>query len=329
MLTLGVILGISASICSNFGNIQQKYAFNHEITTTEYWSNKRWIFGFVLNVLGSLLDLIALANITQSILGPLSAFGLVSNIIFARYYLNEQINKNQVVATFLIISGTIIIVTFGNHSHVDYTIENTVAFFIRPSFLIYFGLCIFILTCIYFIILRLNLELDTITKNPQSLELTLTYLPNKSIHPILICGLSGMLGGYSILFGKICSELVSSSIVLNSFQFFGADATNSIFGTTVIILLIFCIVFQQKTLAIALKYFNASLVIPIFQCFFIISSIVNGAIYFQELSSLNIIELFLFLFGSWLTLVGIFILSIQSSLQSTLDLSISKETDSV
>ena len=220
MLLIGIILGITASVCSNFGNIQQKYALNHEITNNNYFTNKRWLCGLFLTILGSILDLVALSNISQSILGPLSAFGLISNIIFSRWYLKEQINKNHLIATSLIITGTIIIVLFGDHSHTIYTLQAIKELFIRPTFLIYFGVCIILLTYVYFLTLKMNTQFEEFTNFPENIEIMLTYLDNKSFHPILLCGLSGIFGGYSILFGKICSELVSSSIQLKYIQFF-------------------------------------------------------------------------------------------------------------
>jgi hypothetical protein len=310
MLIIGVILGIIASICSNFGNIQQKYAFKHEIQELDiYWKNKRWLIGFILTIIGSIFDLIALANAAQSVVGPLAAFGLISNIFFAKWMLEENINKKHILATLLIITGSTISVVFGNHTSHTYTISDLQHYFIHPIFLFY--LTISIITCIYLYrqILKMNSCYEHIETSLQQIDAYMEYLPYQAIHPILICCVSGFLGGYSILFGKITSELVSSSFVLGSIQFF------DIFAIYCIFMLILTIVFQQKTLAMGLKYFDIAFVIPVFQCFFILSSIFGGACFFQEFSSLSTIQLILFLIGSWITLVGVFILSLQSKTQ--------------
>jgi len=309
MLVLGVVLGIAATIITNIGNIQQKYAFKHEIKEEEngvYYKNKRWLFGFGLTIVGSICDLVALANAAQSLIGPLVAFGLVSNIIFAKWKLEEQINRNHVFATVLIIVGSTLSVIFGNHASHTYTQSELQQYFIQPMFLLYFCICFVTLAYLYTQILKMNACYESIETSLQQIEAYVKYLPYQTIHPILVCCVSGFVGGYSILFGKITSELVSSSFVLGAVQIF------DVFAFGCICMLAITVVFQQKTLAMALKYFDIAFVMPVFQCFFILSSILGGAFYFKEFSSMSVIDLILFLIGSWITLVGVFILSLQS-----------------
>ena len=312
MLIIGVILGIFASICTNFGNIQQKYAFQHEITDhSNFWKNTRWLIGFSLTIIGSICDLIALANAAQSIVGPLAAFGLISNLFFAHWLLQEIINKQHILATVLIISGSTVSVLFGNHQSHTYTVDDLHSFFVHPIFLLYFFISTITLIFLYIQILKLNKQFDNITHSLNQLEAVINYLPYQTIHPLLICCICGFLGGFSILFGKIVSELVSSSVSLHSFQFV------SFFAIISLVMLFVCIFFQQKTLAMALLYFDVSFVIPVFQCFFIMSTIFGGACFFQEFATLSVIDLILFLLGNWITLVGVFVLSLQSKSKLT------------
>ena len=78
-------------------------------------------------------------------------------------------------------------------------------------------------------------------------------------------------------------------------------------------IILFCmlttIFMQLHWLTIALQWFDAVYVIPVFQCLFITVTIIGGAVYFKELSHFGLLQAVMFPLGVGFILVGIVLLS--------------------
>lgn len=72
-------------------------------------------------ILGSFGDFAALAFAAQSIVAPLGALTLVSNVVLAPLLLGETISRADVVATAVIIAGSCLAVAFASHEEKEYT----------------------------------------------------------------------------------------------------------------------------------------------------------------------------------------------------------------
>ena len=80
----------------------------------------------------------------------------------------------------------------------------------------------------------------------------------------------------------------------------------------IVAILLASIFAQLHWMAIGLQQFDALIIVPIFQCFFISVSILGGGVYFDELSKLSAVQASMFTFGVLLTLIGVAILSSES-----------------
>ena len=312
---LGVTLAILGSISTNFGNNLQKYVFNTRNEMFIYYKNKLWIIGFFLSIIGSICDMFALGNIAQSVAGTLGASGLLSNLLFSSCWLGENVGIHDIVATLLIIIGIVLIIIFGNHQNHSYNTDILIKYSYSISSICYVIIMIIIISFLYYKIYymeKIKNELSMIHKkfnrgcyiNPVEYTILIqNYEPLQLIHPIYLCIISGCFGGNSILFGKIYSELISNSYDTNNIQFL------SIFGIISLCILISCVILQQHFLALSLMKFDASYVIPVFQCAFIITSIIGGGCYFQEFSGLTIHSLVGFYIGIVIIINGIYLLT--------------------
>ena len=276
-----IALGIISSLCSNFGSNLQKYGFKNNYNVN-YWRNKYWLYGLGLNIIGTICDFIALGFAAQSIIVCLSGFGLVSNLFFNKYWLKEDIKFVDVHGVILISLGSIITVSYGNLNSKHYTESIIVNYYTKPGFIFYYTLTLFLVSLIAYKINFIH-----------------NYIINKSYQSLYLCICSGILGGFSILHGKILLELIlyHKKILLSGFFIF------------IFLQFIFYLITQQHYLAHALKDYDAKYVIPVYNCFFILNSVIAGAIYFEELNDFTFIQSILFIIGLITILSGVKILS--------------------
>lgn len=123
---LGALLSIFGSTSSNLGQNIQKYSFTRNDLKAVSLQKKPlhdpvWIFGLGLVIFGSLGDFAALSMVAQSIVAPLGSFTLVTNILFAHFWLKEKLGYQEIIGTVLIILGSTLSVIFGDHSDPSYT----------------------------------------------------------------------------------------------------------------------------------------------------------------------------------------------------------------
>jgi hypothetical protein len=110
----------------------------------------------------------------------------------------------------------------------------------------------------------------------------------KRLHPFSYSALSGIFGGHSALFAKSTVEMLSST-------FDGDNQLGNVWFWVFLICMFVCVISQTHFLAKGLMFFDSLYIIPIFQCFFITTTICGGAIYFQELSEFTFIQWAVFL----------------------------------
>lgn len=110
------------------------------------------------------------------------------------------------------------------------------------------------------------------------------------------------MGGQSVLFAKSSAELLKAA--------FHGDNCFVHFETYLIALaLIGCLFAQIHYLNCGLMHYDALSVVPIYQAYWIISGVLGGAIYFQEIRSFSVEQALMFLLGICTTIFGVVLLS--------------------
>lgn len=102
----------------------------------------------------------------------------------------------------------------------------------------------------------------------------LDFLPPERhmAHAFLYAALSGTVGAQSVLFGKTVAEFIKNpSSAFGSYELY-----------IVLLLMIFTLILQLRFLNLGLCYHPALLVVPIYQTFWVVVSIMGGGIYFKE-----------------------------------------------
>jgi len=74
-----------------------------------FFTNRTWLFGFLLTVLSFLFLVVAMNQGSLSVVAPLQAVGFLSLALFSHFYLHEALNSWELTAIVLIIMGVVLL----------------------------------------------------------------------------------------------------------------------------------------------------------------------------------------------------------------------------
>ncbi|ETV98936.1 hypothetical protein H310_08423 [Aphanomyces invadans] len=298
---VGVIMSVGASVCTNMGVNLQKYSFMRECkkptaTKRGYIRQPLWMLGLWLVIFGSLGDFGALGFIPQSLATPVGGSTIVANVFFAHKFLHEVFTRRDGIGTALILTGIVVVAAFADKSNGCHTLDQLIALYGQPAFIAYVVLVSVTMAVVYIFVRRIRSIVATCGKNSKQYRRFVTF------HSLANPALSGVFGAQSVLLAKSVAELIKSTIA--------GDNQFTTVGTYAIALGMFgCIFLQIHWLAQGLEHFDAVFVVPIFQCVFISTSILGGAVYFGEFATMSTTTIIMFLVGVVITLSGVGILS--------------------
>ena len=111
---------------------------DEEVVPEVHYTNRPlWRLGLLLIILGSLGDFSALAFASQSVVAPLGALTLVSNVFLAPSLLHEERTRIDIIATIGIVVGCGIAVGYAPHQEVDLTLKQLFDLYTTPRFVFY------------------------------------------------------------------------------------------------------------------------------------------------------------------------------------------------
>jgi len=290
---IGVVLATTASFVSNLGFNLQKLAHMRVKVTETYYMSGIWITGLVLVVLASILDFIALGFATQTVIAPLGSLTLVANMLFAPIIVGEVVQSSDILSTISIIFGTALSVGFASHQDPERLLPELFALFVTWRFL---GYAIVIIITIIGMWGTITIIEKNHTNNSEPLR------------RFLYASLAGTIGAQNVLFAKCLAELminwVSNSESLDS---------KSIFLYYQTYFMVFClaasIFWQVKWLNDGLRQFDALYIVPVFQSFWVLVSVLSGLVFFEEYKTMSYTQLTGFPIAVLITITGVYFLS--------------------
>ncbi|KAI9512593.1 hypothetical protein F5148DRAFT_1373089 [Russula earlei] len=325
-IAAGIVVGLLASCVQSLGlTIQRKshvlnQALPDHLQRVEH-RRPLWLLGFLIfissNILGSVFQI---ASLPVVILAPLGAVSLLWNAFFAFFILGDVFSLWMILGTFLIAGGAVLIAIFGIVPEPNHSIEDLLVLFCRPAFVAYFILLGFaVLVCLAIthlaeysysrrlpsrppspLLIRTDSVTDlttertplldrkrapassaasTVSVTSSTLQKNVPPSPMALLLSISYASTSGILSGMCLVFAKAGVELLLISIHGNN-QFWQWQAWMLVLGLVVFALL------QLWYLHKALKLADPTIVCPLAFCFYNISSIVNGLVYFDQVSLL-------------------------------------------
>jgi hypothetical protein len=161
---------------------------------------------------------------------PVGAFTLVCNIVFAHYWLKEDLSKNDLWGTILICIGAVLVTVFGKHDDTSYTLKQLIDLYLRWDMLIYAVITVSFLLVLYVHYNRTNSTSSIYPyqfNNPNNGRfsmlrsaqrvlrkkgaLSAEYKSILKTHPLSYAGLAGVFGAQSVMFAKSVTELIKET----------------------------------------------------------------------------------------------------------------------
>lgn len=287
----GFTIAVVFSILNAVGINLQKYSLHQESLANTGLSSCQqpiWLLGFFLLVFGSIMDFVAFGMAPQTLLAPLGALSLVWNLLIAPVVHNEIVTRQHLSATAVIFAGVTTTVLFAERTTPDYDLNDLLRLYRTPQMVTY-------LACVVLVLLLLF-------HSKRTIERTKIH-ENGMFHLVCYGGIAGVFGGQSVLLAKSTAELVKTAV-------WGVDALHDDVFTKketylIIVGMLACLLCQIVTLNGGLARFDALLVIPVYQSFWVLTSVLGGIVYFEEYHDMTWLRLGLFALGCGVTLAGI------------------------
>lgn len=306
---VGIAISVFGSVASNFGvNVQKFSQIKNKARPKEerrpYFMQLLWWLGLVFVIAGALCDFASLSFAPQSVVMPVGSLTLVANVIFAHFWLGEALGVTDLVGTSFIVSGAVIIAVaygaLGDLGEDKYYGARDLQELYHRWIVFGYGMSILILLASFLWILR---RCEILVKNGRSSSPEYQGLLAR-LHPISYAASAGIFGSFSVTFGKSIGELMratSDDKVSNQLE----EPLTYVF----LICMVATILLQTHFLAQGLEFFDALFIVPVFQCFFIVLSILGGALYWDEMSGFNAAQWCLFPLGVLITIFGVYLMS--------------------
>ncbi|KAK9720916.1 hypothetical protein K7432_003838 [Basidiobolus ranarum] len=133
-------------------NINANSSLIHRLAYSTSRVNPIWVVGFVIYIAASFLNFVALQFAPQSLVAPLGAISLVTNVIIAPIMNKEKLGKFDIIGVVVIIGGCVLVVVFSGVVVQDYRLCVLLNLFKQTSTIIYIVLIFFFIVLSFFYI---------------------------------------------------------------------------------------------------------------------------------------------------------------------------------
>ena len=262
-----------------------------------YHLQSLWRLGLSLVVLGSIADFIALIFAAQSIIAPLGSLTLVSNTVLAPFLLKESVTPFDVLATVAIVIGSSLSVACADHRDRMYGMEELFELFLRPRFVLY----VVVMTAVLLVLWSYIGHIQRVQEEAPAV----VYRAYRRHHRFCYAALAGMVGAQSVLLAKCVGTLLVSTLSGDSVLFFHWQSY------AIFTLLSLAVTAQIHYLNEGLRLFTSTYIIPVYQSFWILTSVLSGMVFFGEWKGVfdEAGTGFGFPLGVLITVAGVYVLS--------------------
>ncbi|KAA0147105.1 hypothetical protein FNF29_07595 [Cafeteria roenbergensis] len=154
LVFVGVAMSAVATIAGNAGLNMQKWGFlieakkpaKERVHFVKMW---KWWAGFVLVVVGAIMDFVSYGLAPSSIVTPVGSLTLVVNIFLAHWWLGENIYMQDYVGTFFIVAGATMTVVFGNQSDSCLPVSELAARYATTGMIVYMACAVAIVAAMF------------------------------------------------------------------------------------------------------------------------------------------------------------------------------------
>uniref|UniRef100_A0A7S4P4L0 DUF803-domain-containing protein n=1 Tax=Guillardia theta TaxID=55529 RepID=A0A7S4P4L0_GUITH len=287
---IGIILSLVADIVINIGMNAMKYAHNTNMDDEgrpikSFFLVPCWWIGMVGILAGEVGNLIAYGYAPASIVTPMGAVGVLTNVIITTYVLGEAFSIMIVFGVILVVGGIVLVVYFAPESTIvvhSSTFWEDVVW--TQQFLIYSVLFIVLLS------LFLYLGRNYGEKN------VLVYI-----------GTCAIIATLTIISSKTFSTLLSQAFETGNWNDWKYPAPY-----IAMVVMVVTAVTSMGYVNKAMMFFGNSIVVPTYYACFTVASVASVAFVYREFSCMtNPASTILFLLGIVMTVLGVCLLNVK------------------
>uniref|UniRef100_A0A8D0GBS8 NIPA like domain containing 2 n=1 Tax=Sphenodon punctatus TaxID=8508 RepID=A0A8D0GBS8_SPHPU len=244
-----------------------------------YYTSKLWWCGMILMGIGELGNFAAYGFAPAMLIAPLGSVSVIGSAVISVLFLKETMRAADILGGTLTIAGSLLLVTFAPSANQELTARKIENYLVSWPFL----------TCVI-------LEIITFC-------ILLYFYKKKDVkHIVVLLTMVALLASLTVVSVKAVAGMITLSVKSNM------QLTYPIFYVMLTLMVMSC-VFQVKFLNQAMQLYDATVVVPINFVFFTASAILAGAIFYQEFQGVAVLSVFMFLFGCFLSFIGVFIIA--------------------
>ncbi|KAL3466835.1 hypothetical protein BJX64DRAFT_203093 [Aspergillus heterothallicus] len=314
-VAIGVLVGLISASLQAIGLTLQRKSHILEDEKHPYelrrppYKRRRWQLGMLMFVLANIVgSTIQITTLPLPVLSTLQASGLVFNTIFATLILGEAFTRYSLIGTILVCGGAVLIAVFGAIGEPAHTLDQLLELLRGRDFILWVAGTALLSVVIFAGSKLLQFFTTARWKHPSIRN---SYVPRLNISHArvrLICGLcygliSGILSAHTLLLAKSAVELIVRTIVDRVNQF------NRWQSWAILLSMIGLALSQLYYLHRGLKLCSTSILYPFVFCIYNIIAILDGLIYFRQMSQLTSLHAGLIALGTIILLAGVLCLS--------------------
>ncbi|GLB03390.1 hypothetical protein AtubIFM57258_007968 [Aspergillus tubingensis] len=315
-VAVGVVVGLISTSLQAIGLTLQRKSHILEDEKHPYdirrppYKRRRWQLGMLMFVIANIVgSTIQITTLPLPVLSTLQASGLVFNTIFATLILGEAFTRYSLIGTVLVCIGALLIAVFGAVGEPAHTLDQLLELLQRRNFILWMaGTAVLVLVIYLGSRLLKFLASPSRSKYPNARGPYRPHLQISHGRVRLIRGLcygmiSGILSAHSLLLAKSAVELLVRTVVDRVNQF---DRWQS---WVILLAMIGLALSQLFYLHRGLKLCSTSVLYPFVFCIYNIIAIIDGLIYFRQMSQLAGFHAGLISLGTIVLLGGVLCLS--------------------
>ncbi|KAG5919626.1 hypothetical protein E4U42_006451 [Claviceps africana] len=295
---LGILVGLLSTSVQSLGLTLQRKSHiledekgPHDVRRPPY-RRRRWQLGMGMFVLANLLgSTIQISTLPLPVLSTLQAAGLVFNSICATLILSEPFTRWSLCGTLLVTTGAVLIAIFGAIPSPAHNLDELLVLLSRKPFLVWMTL-----QALFVVGLGVAIELvNSMSSISHSSRFRLA-------RGIMYGVISGDVSAHALLLAKSAVELCIKTVG-GSNQFLHWQSWAIVLCLALLALL------QLYYLHRGLKLVSTSVLYPLVFCVYNIIAILDGLIYFDQVSLIPPVHAGLIALGTVILLSGVLALS--------------------
>ncbi|KAJ2450027.1 hypothetical protein EV183_004555 [Coemansia sp. RSA 2336] len=279
--------------------------------------NPIWLLGLAIFVVGNAINFIALQFAPQSLVAPLGAVSLVTNVVVAPLLNNEKIGWFDIGGIALIIAGCVIVVVFSGIVQQNYRLCMLVQLLKAKPTVVYLCIISAAIVCIYSFLWTVEqgvrrsssgtgdanppIRLRRATRLIRPISPTSRYV--RYGLPLAYASLGSFMAALTTLFAKTLVNLLSVSLFDHDNQF------TSFLPWAILLVTVFTAASQVYWINQGLLRYDALLQVPVFYVVWTVLDIIGGGIYFNEFKAFTAVKYVLFVLGVLVIFSGVSLLA--------------------